>query len=128
MGLTGLIRLTGPINLSSLIVPVSPISPIHLQSFATPEYFPLGEHYARVVSGLFERLARPIADGRARDQPARRAHGPELFIKTLAGEQRLPLAPGLTMTEPVCQAANKSERRAVGCRGRQHVVKRLLAT
>src|SRR5215813_1043432 len=98
-----------------------------LQPFATPEYLPFGEHYARVVSGLFERLARPIADGGARDHPARRTHCPELFIGALAGEQRLPLEPVLAMAEPACQVANKSERRAAGRRGRPHVVNRLFA-
>jgi hypothetical protein len=102
-----------------------------LQPFAAPEDLPFGEHYARVVSGLFERLTRPIADGRERDHSPRRTHGPELFIEALAREQRLPLAPRFApcraTAEPLCQAANKSEQSATGKRGRPHVVKRLFA-
>src|SRR5882672_395444 len=100
-----------------------------LQPLATPEDLPFGEHYARVVSGPFERLERPIANSRARNHPPRRAHVPELFIEALAGEQRLPLAPCFApcraMAEPTCQAANKSEQSAAGKPGCPHVVKRL---
>src|SRR5262249_36489590 len=55
-----------------------------------------------------------------------RARGPKLLIEALAGKQRLPFSPPLAVSEPVCQAAKKSEQRAMGGGGDPHIVKPLL--
>src|SRR5262249_34859807 len=105
----------------------SPTISISSQSLAPPEDFPFGQHHTRIVSILIQNHPGPFADSRMRELSPRRAHGPELFIKALAGKHCSPLAPRLALAEPSDQIANKDGQRTEERRRQSQVVKRLFA-